>query len=82
MCGRIISYTSTYCVGCSHVSQRKVHRPNREELKDLIKNLQFTMIGDKYGVSSTAVKKWCKSYGLPFRKCDIDQYSNDEWMLI
>lgn len=54
-------------------------RPSREELKDLIKNYPFTTISSKYGVSDNAVRKWCKSYGLPFKSFEIRKMSDDEW---
>ena len=52
-------------------SQRKVIRPSKEELYYLIKNFSFCEIGRKYNVSDTSIKKWCKKYGLPFRKKDL-----------
>ena len=51
--------------------QRKVKRPSKEELLFLIKNKTFTQIGKDYGVSDNAIRKWCKSYGLPYKKKDI-----------
>lgn len=52
-------------------SQLSSKRPTREELKELIYSLPFTKIGEKFGVSDNAVRKWCKFYGLPHRKKDI-----------
>lgn len=52
-------------------SQRKVERPNKEELETLIKEKPFTRIAEQYGVSDKAITKWCKYYGLPHRKKDI-----------
>jgi very-short-patch-repair endonuclease len=53
--------------------QRKVERPSKEELFEMVKNKPFTTIANEYGVSDKAVSKWCKQYGLPHRKKDIDQ---------
>ena len=53
-------------------SQRKVERPNREELSRLLQKSNFSAIGRTYGVSDNAVRKWCKYYGLPYRKKDIE----------
>lgn len=52
-------------------NQRKVDRPNKEELLELIKNNSFTDIGKQFGVSDNAIRSWCKNYDLPFRKKDI-----------
>lgn len=52
--------------------QRKVERPTKEELWEMVKNKPFLAIANYYGVSDSAVKKWCKQYELPYRKKDID----------
>lgn len=52
-------------------NQRRVERPNKEELETLIKEKPFTRIAEQYGVSDKAITKWCKYYGLPHRKKDI-----------
>lgn len=52
--------------------QRKVKdRPSKEELDNLIHEKTFLEIGRIYGVSDKAITKWCKSYGLPYRKKDM-----------
>ena len=54
------------------LSRRKVKdRPSKDTLANLIQNHSFVQIGRIYGVSDNAIRKWCKSYGLPFRKSDI-----------
>ena len=67
---------------CSHLNQRIVKRPSREELKQLIRTMPFTQIGIKYKVSDNAIRKWCKAYNLPYTKKDIKTYSDKEWELI
>ena len=57
----------------ANIAQRKVNRPNREDLFEMVKNIPFTEIGKKYGVSDKSIVKWCKSYGLPYRKKDINK---------
>ena len=59
------------CVKCSKKLQRKVKWPSKEELESLIKEKPFTKIAEQYGVSDKAITKWCKHYGLPYRKKDI-----------
>ncbi len=69
ICGKILKYyKSKYCVECGQKAQRKVERPTREELKDLIRTMPFTTIANEYGVSDKAITKWCIAENLPARK--------------
>lgn len=70
-CGKRIDSHSTRCDECSNTLKRKVERPSKEELSQLIIESNFTAIGRTYGVSDNAVRKWCKYYGLPYRRKDI-----------
>ena len=54
-----------------HIRERKCERPSKEELNKLICEKPFLQIGRMYGVSDNAVRKWCKQYGLKYRKKDI-----------
>lgn len=58
-------------VKCSSMTTRKVSRPTKTELEDLLKSHPMTIIGGMFGVSDNAVRRWCKSYDLPYRKKDI-----------
>lgn len=63
-----------YCSkDCFNKSHRKTDRPSKEELLRLIKDKSFTQIGRDFGVSDNAVRKWCKSYGLPYTKKEISK---------
>ena len=64
---------------CAHIAQRTSERPSRDELKQLIRTISFVKIGEKYGVSDNAIRKWCKAESLPFKKTDIKKYSDEEW---
>ena len=56
----------------SFYKQRKVtNRPSKEELECLVPENSFTYLGKKFGVNGNTIKKWCKRYGLPFRKKDL-----------
>lgn len=81
-CGKLITQKATYCPECKKLLSRKVDRPSREELKDLIRSIPFTQIGKQYSVSDNAIKKWCAYYGLPKTKKEINGYSEDEWKQI
>lgn len=81
-CNAEISNSATYCVNCAHILSRIVERPSREQLKDEIRKESFTFLSKKYKVSDTSIKKWCKSYGLPYKKSDIKQINNKDWSKI
>lgn len=51
-----------------HISQRKVLRPSKETLEFDIKSNSFLALSKKYGVTDNAIRKWCKRYGLEWRK--------------
>lgn len=70
-CGAKIDIGATRCVKCKSKLDRKTEWPNKELLEKLIKEKPFTVIAKEYGVTDNAVRKWCKFYGLPFRKKDI-----------
>ena len=82
LCGKNISHNAKLCAYCLKISQRKIDRPSREELKQMIRHTPFTSIGKQFGVSDNTIRKWCDSYGLPRKKVDIQSYSDDEWLNI
>ena len=53
-----------------------------EILKEQIRNTPFSHLGNLYGVSDNAVRKWCKSYNLPSRVGDIKNITDEEWVKI
>lgn len=79
-CGKLLSESrATRCPECAHKARRVCERPSREELKQLIRTTPFTQLGQRFGVSDNAIKKWCKAEQLPYRKSDINTYSDEEW---
>lgn len=82
ICGRPIDSTAIYCVKCWNVKNRKVIRPSREELKDLIRNKSFLELSRMFGVSDNAIRKWCKTEKLPHQKRVINNISNENWVNI
>lgn len=81
-CGNIVSNNAIRCRSCyaKYLSNLKQYsKPNRNELKELIRHCSFTEIGKLYGVSDNAVKKWCKNLDLPYRKRDIFYITDIEW---
>ena len=82
-CGKEISKGSNYCKDCWDKHQRKVsNRPNREELKQLIRTTPFIKIGQQFGVSDNTIRKWCKAENLPFKSTEIKKISNEDWILL
>lgn len=80
-CGNELATNSKtgLCFQCSNVSKRVCDRPNREELKKLIRALPFTQIAKKFGVTDNAVRKWCISYGLPKKSLEIKNINDKDW---
>lgn len=66
-CGKIIKISSPKCRSCTNINNRKVSRPNKEQLIEDIKILPMTKIGIKYGVSDNAIRKWCKEYSIDYK---------------
>ena len=79
ICGKKISNTAIYCLDCLKIQRRKVERPSRQELKDMIRELPFTVIGERYGISDNAIRKWCEQEKLPRTKKEINSYSDVDW---
>lgn len=72
-CKVTISPKSTYCRKCSskHNSQnrRKAARPNLDQLLTELENMSYRAVGDKYGVTDNAIKKWIRADGgIPPKK--------------
>lgn len=67
-CGKTFRANSKkkyYCsTDCSNVGMRKVERPSKEELSEMIDSMSWVAIGRKYGVSDNAIRKWAKAYGI------------------
>lgn len=59
------------CRKCYLIENHK-HIPSKEDLfKILLENQgNFTKVGTLYGVTDNAIRKWCKTYNLPFHSKD------------
>jgi len=51
-------------MACSKISQRKVERPDKKQLKKEIEKFGYKGTGRKYGVVDNTIKKWAKGYEL------------------
>lgn len=81
-CGKEIHNTSIRCPECNAIYRQITERPNREELKKLIREKSFSEIGRMFGVSDNSVRKWCDKVNLPRKVSDIKKFSNEDWELI
>lgn len=85
-CGKVLSKGAiSRCRDCykKYIHNTVGHIPiTREELKFLIRTEPFTKIGERYNISDNGIRKWCKKMNLPYRKKDINSYSDEEWELI
>lgn len=81
-CGKQLARGATYCKSCGCEKRRTIARPSREELKSLIRTKPFLQIGKQFGVTDSAIRKWCDSYNLPRKTSDIQKLSDGDWMKI
>ena len=81
-CGKKITSGAKLCSECNAILQRKVSRPSREELKNLIRTKPFLQIGKDFNVSDNTIRKWCESYNLPKKAKEIKSYTDEEWKLV
>lgn len=82
-CGKLTSGKEYLrCAGCA-AKARVISLDNmpitREELKDLIRIMPFTKIGEKFAVTDNSIRKWCDKFNLPRTKKIINSYSDEEW---
>lgn len=82
-CGIKISNSSFRCKQCENKLRAKESKDKipyqREELKELIRNNSFLYIASLNRVSDNTIRKWCKRLNLPFRRNEINSYSEEEW---
>ena len=81
-CGTEVYHGNDCCPKCAAIKSRIVERPNRNQLKEMIRTTSFTKIGQQYGVSDNAIRKWCEVYKLPRTKSEIKKYTDEEWELL
>lgn len=62
--------TAKMCAEC-YKNKRIENIPSKEELEKLIGTMSMVKIGEVYGVSDNAVRKWCVKYDIPFSRKDL-----------
>lgn len=78
-CGAEISKWATLCRQCKLESLNRKEKPERDVLKNLIRTIPFVKIGEMYGVSDNAVRRWCDSYNLPRKAREIKKINELDW---
>lgn len=79
LCKTPVWKADSLCPTCYQLQSRRVERPSRETLKQLIRTLPFTTIAKQYHVSDNAIREWCDAVGLPRKSREIKRYTNEEW---
>lgn len=81
-CGARIEIRHTRCVKCSNVFNnfklRRAERPNPIDLAKMIVESSFVKVGEQFGVSDNAIKKWCKNYGIPTKRYELFEWYNSQ----
>lgn len=77
MCGKEIHRQAKYCVSCAHIIQRRViNRPEPLEIGAMVKEYGFAEYGRQLGIDGNIIKKWCKSYEIPYLKDELISWYN------
>lgn len=77
VCGKELKgkHKNKYCSVECYQEDTKGNRPQLIELiKSFIELGSFVKVGEKYKVSDNAVRKWCKLYGVPIHKDELNEF--------
>ena len=80
VCGREIKgKTSKYCPSCAARLRKKL-TVSKEEFINVLKECDGVRLraAKELGVSETAIRKWCKIYGLPTKSKDLRDLLNKQ----
>ena len=77
-CGVEITQWGIRCRDCADKHKRKVDRPTADELFNVLMDAKgnFTLVGEKYGISDNAVRKWCILYSIPSKSSYYKKVNN------
>lgn len=76
-CGVEITRHGIRCINCSH-KEKRGERPDPFVLAEQIVKKGFEGVGRDHGISGNAIKKWCKSYGIPHLKRELVKWYQKE----
>ncbi len=61
VCGSVKLKRMKYCSPiCASIGNRRVERPGKEQLIDLLSTYSYVRVGKMFGVTDNAVRKWLK----------------------
>lgn len=63
-CGQQKTKNAKLCMPCMRFKRRKVARPSKSELHELVWSVSAVQLSKKLGVSDVAIAKWCKHYQI------------------
>lgn len=58
ICGAKTKTTAGRCVKCARRATRKIDRPAKDTLLELLKNNSFVSVGKMFGVTDNAIRRW------------------------
>ena len=64
LCGNKTFKAESKCRKCTRFEKRKVIRPSKEELINLLNENNWCKIGRMFGVSDNAIRRWAKDYKI------------------
>jgi hypothetical protein len=59
-CGCEISKWGKNCKNCFHKNRRKVDRPEKSVISEMVNNEGYSSVAKKFGVTDNTVRKWLK----------------------
>lgn len=70
-CGKEVSNNSEFCSDCYKKKATKIDKTPDEVVQLLYQNNgNFSKVSEMFGVSSTALHRWCKTHNIPSRSSD------------
>lgn len=79
-CGKEIKKNAnSLCKKCYDLERRIVIRPDRNTLKKMVRKNSFLQLGKIFNVSDKMISKWCASENIPYKKKEINLYTDEEW---
>lgn len=72
ICGSPVYRGNDRCVKCYRQEQINPNKPSKEELQQILfqNNGNFSAVGRIFNLTDNAIRKWCKSYNLPYHSSD------------
>lgn len=79
-CNKEITYTATRCPTCEAKRRKRVFTDEeRATLKEQIRKYSFLELSRMYGYNDNTIRKWCMNCNLPYKKREIQKYTDEEW---